>query len=105
MICEECGRNDAIVDFLKGIFGSNQQEHAAEEDAPHITCPNCGMKFQDLSQTGQIGCSVCYETFHHELTPLLRRIHGSSVHRGKIPRRSGSSIMLRQESEQLRARL
>ena len=89
MICEECGRNDAIVhivqigpggrseknicmscaarygasilraqqenvsaeDFLKGIFGSNQQEHAAEEDAPHITCPNCGMKFQDLSQT------------------------------------------------------
>ena len=54
---------------------------------------------------GQIGCSVCYEAFHHELTPLLRRIHGSSVHRGKIPRRSGSAIMLRQEAEQLRARL
>ena len=143
MICEECGRNDAIVhivqigpggrseknicmscaarygasifraqqenvsaeDFLKGIFGSNQQESAAEEDAPHITCPNCGVQFQDFPQTGQIGCSICYETFHHELTPLLRRIHGASVHRGKIPRRSGSSIMLRQEAEQLRARL
>ena len=142
MICEECGRNDAIVhivqigpggrseknicmscaarygasifraqqenvsaeDFLKGIFG-NQQESAAEEDAPHITCPNCGMQFHDFPQTGQIGCSVCYETFHHEMTPLLRRIHGASVHRGKIPRRSGSWIMLRQEAEQLRARL
>ena len=143
MICEECGRNEAIVhivqigpdgrseknicmscaarygasifraqqenvsaeDFLKGIFSSNQQESTAEEDAPHITCPNCGMKFQDFLQTGQIGCSVCYETFHYELTPLLRRIHGSSVHRGKIPRRSGSSIILRQEAGQLRTRL
>ena len=92
MICEECGRNDAIVhivqigpggrseknicmscaarygasilraqqenvsaeDFLKGIFGSNKQEPAAEENAPRITCPNCGMKFQDFPQTGQI---------------------------------------------------
>ena len=142
MLCEECGRNEAIVhivqigpggrseknicmscaarygesilraqqqnvsvnDFLKGIFGGNREENEAADDAPHITCPNCGMRFQDFSQAG-IGCSVCYETFHRELEPLLRRIHGSSVHRGKIPRRSGSSIMLRQEADQLRARL
>lgn len=143
MICEECGRNEAIVhivqigpggrseknicmscaarygesilraqqqnvsanDFLKGVFGSNRREDEDADGAPHITCPNCGMKFQDFQQSGQIGCSVCYETFHHPLEPLLRRIHGSSVHCGKIPRRSGSSIMLRQEAEQLRARL
>ena len=143
MICEECGRNEAIVhivqigpggkseknicmscaarygasilraqqenvsadDFLKGLFGSNQEENAEEEDAPRITCPNCGMHFDDRSKTGQIGCSVCYETFHHELAPLLRRIHGASIHRGKIPRRSGSGIMLRREAEQLRTRL
>ena len=142
MLCEECGRNEAIVhivqigpggrseknicmscaarygesilraqqqnvsvnDFLKGIFGGNREENEAADDAPHITCPNCGMRFQDFSQAG-IGCSVCYDTFHRELEPLLRRIHGSSVHRGKIPRRSGSSIMLRQEADQLRARL
>lgn len=142
MLCEECGRNEAIVhivqigpggrseknicmscaarygesilraqqqnvsvnDFLKGIFGGNREENEAADDAPHITCPNCGMRFQDFSQAG-IGCSVCYETFHRELEPLLRRIHGSSVHRGKIPQRSGSSIMLRQEADQLRARL
>lgn len=142
MLCEECGRSEAIVhivqigpggrseknicmscaarygetilraqqqnvsvnDFLKGIFGGSREESEATDDAPHITCPNCGMRFQDFSRAG-IGCSVCYDTFHRELEPLLRRIHGSSVHRGKIPRRSGSSIMLRQEAEQLRARL
>ena len=142
MLCEECGRNEAIVhivqigpggrseknicmncaarygesilraqqqnvsvnDFLKSVFGGNTEERETADDAPDITCPNCGMRFQDFSQAG-IGCSVCYETFHRELRPLLRRIHGSSVHRGKIPRRSGSSIMLRQEAEQLRARL
>lgn len=143
MICEACGRNEAIVhivqigpggrseknicmncaarygasilraqqenvsaeDFLKGLFGSNQQESTEEDDVPSITCPNCGMRFADLSKTGQIGCSVCYETFQHELAPLLRRIHGASIHRGKIPRRSGSDIMLRREAEQLRTGL
>ncbi|MFC2340964.1 MAG: UvrB/UvrC motif-containing protein [Selenomonas artemidis] len=142
MLCEECGRNEAIVhivqigpggrseknicmscaarygetilraqqqnvsvnDFLRGIFGSGDEESETADDAVHTNCPNCGMRFQDFSQAG-IGCSVCYETFHHELQPLLRRIHGSSVHRGKIPHRSGSAIVLRQEAEQLRIRL
>ena len=142
MLCEECGRNEAIVhivqigpggrseknicmncaahygesilraqqqnvsvnDFLRGIFGGGAEESETPEDAVHTTCPNCGMRFQDFSQAG-IGCSVCYETFHHELQPLLRRIHGSSVPRGKIPRRSGSAIVLRREAEHLRTRL
>ena len=34
---------------------------------------------------GRLGCSECYNSFRKYLMPLLKRIHGSSRHYGKIP--------------------
>ena len=31
------------------------------------------------------GCSNCYAAFGSYLIPLLRRIHGSAIHTGKLP--------------------
>ena len=62
------------------------------------------MSYRDFQQTGKIGCSVCYETFRGQLEPLLRRIHGSSTHSGKIPHRTGGTLELKHEIELLRAR-
>ena len=70
-----------------------------------LTCPNCGMSYADFQQTGKIGCSVCYGTFRRQLEPLLRRIHGTSTHSGKIPRRSGGTLELKQEIKRLRGEL
>ena len=79
-----------------------------EEDTPEaeeLVCPNCGMRYRDFQQTGKIGCSVCYDTFRAQLEPLLRRIHGSSVHSGKIPHRTGGRLETKHEIEVLRAAL
>ena len=63
------------------------------------------MSYRDFQQTGKIGCSVCYDTFRTQLEPLLRRVHGSSVHSGKIPHRTGGRLETKHEIEVLRAAL
>ena len=52
-----------------------------------------------------IGCSDCYKTFALALEPLLRRIHGSSTHIGKIPNRAGGTLSLKQEILNLRKQI
>ena len=47
-------------------------------------CQSCGMTFDDFSKVGRLGCGKCYEAFRPELTDLLRKIHGSHLHRGKV---------------------
>ena len=34
---------------------------------------------------GRLGCTKCYDTFSEQLSPLLRKIHDSENHTGKIP--------------------
>ena len=147
MLCDDCGRNEAVVhitqigpdgkveknlckhcaanygeflahpqerrpvamdDFLKGIFSNSNKENQ-ESIRPggqtELVCPNCGMSYRDFQQSGKIGCADCYQTFRPQLEPLLRRIHGSSVHRGKIPHRSGGTLELKHEIGLLRQQL
>ena len=117
-LCEECAtgygstvftsqqKSMSVNDFLKGVFSSaTESEDDVQETRHGLVCPNCGMSYQDFRQTGKIGCSVCYDVFRQQLEPLLRRVHGSSVHSGKIPRRSGGALELKHEIEVLRRNL
>ncbi len=120
-LCESCAakygdfmfkpqdKNFSVNDFLKGIFSNAQQEQKGMEkqqaEQKELVCPNCGMSYQDFLHTGKIGCSVCYNTFRQQLDPLLRRIHGSSTHNGKIPQRSGGTLQVKHEMELLRQKL
>ncbi len=121
-LCEKCAagygqfapesqprKNMSVDDFLRGMFSqpAEQEKKPREggEEPLVLTCPNCGMTYADFQQTGKIGCSVCYGTFRRQLEPLLRRIHGTSTHSGKIPRRSGGTLELKQEIKLLRAEL
>ena len=115
-LCEECAakyrnfmaqpdaKNFTVNDFLKGIFGKPQEEKEVRA-AVGLVCPNCGMTYQDFAHTGKIGCSVCYDTFRAQLAPLLKRIHGSSAHSGKIPKRAGGALVTRHEVEVLKEAL
>ena len=115
-LCEACAQQygnivfDAnagfsVNDFLKGIFSSGQQWTEAPVAQDPLVCPNCGMKYTDFMHTGKIGCSICYETFGEKLDSLLRRIHGSSAHSGKIPHRCCGEIERRQQIAALRKML
>jgi len=68
-------------------------------------CENCGFSYDDFRQTGRLGCSECYAVFAAQLEPILRRIHGSSNHTGKVPLRTGGKAKIRREIDRLRADL
>jgi len=89
-VCEEC----ATTDMEHEISGTSSASGATLRE-----CPQCHSRYllpkSDMDRL--LGCPFCYTEFREELTPRLRRIHGSTVHRGKLPIRrnvSGKSSRL-----------
>ena len=36
-------------------------------------CPSCGYEFQNYLESGRLGCSKCYDTFHDEIMQEVNR--------------------------------
>ena len=113
MLCERCGKNHATT-HIKTVVNGVKKEYnlcsvcAAKEGysnnslsgmlasmfgevsptellTPKTKCPVCGRTFSDIAKTGKVGCSECYDTFYDQLLPYLKRVHGSTIHVGRIP--------------------
>lgn len=93
----------SIGKLLSSFFdvpGKGQQLKSDE-----LKCDQCGLSFPRFAQTGRFGCSNCYNAFEGALNPMLRKIHGKTYHVGKVPRRSGSQIRVRNEIQHLKREL
>jgi len=88
-ICQGCAQTKAgelnqqpnISDFLSGLISparTGKQEHS-------LKCPACGLNYSDFKKTGRLGCDRCYSAFRKQLLPLLKKIHSTTSHTGKIP--------------------
>jgi protein arginine kinase activator len=42
------------------------------------------MTYEKFTKTGRLGCSHCYEIFSDRLLPIIKRLHGSTRHTGKV---------------------
>jgi protein arginine kinase activator len=90
-LCEECARQKSaqmeqqfgLSDLLAGM--ADMGKTAKESENVTLKCPTCGLSYADFKKIGRLGCSDCYAAFKKYLAPLLKRIHGSSVHLGKTP--------------------
>jgi len=90
-LCEDCAKQKSmqmeqqfgLSDLLAGLadFG----KHAEGHELSQLKCPSCGLTYDDFKKIGRLGCSNCYSTFINYLLPLLKRIHGTTVHTGKMP--------------------
>ena len=106
-LCEECAAQNgvdiqnpaSIADVLLGLG------QAAGIGASDASCPNCHMRPSDFKKTGRLGCASCYEAFQEELTPLLRSMHHSDQHFGKIPRGQSDRIRWSAETAVLQKKL
>jgi protein arginine kinase activator len=63
------------------------------------------MYFSDFSKTGRLGCGNCYATFRVQFNDLLRKIHGSTQHRGKVPHMPGDVMKPLREERKLHEEL
>ncbi|WCK54660.1 UvrB/UvrC motif-containing protein [Aneurinibacillus sp. Ricciae_BoGa-3] len=117
-LCEVCAQdkgemfpgamnNFSIHNLLSGLLNHNGESagelHVNQEQT--LRCNNCGLTYKQFSKSGRFGCSNCYSAFESKLDPLFRRIHGNTHHSGKVPERSGGSIKLKKQVEELKKSL
>ena len=96
-LCEECSKKLGIgqMDFsmpidFSSFFGGFMNDFATTEFMPMINniktlkCNNCGYTFDDISNTGKLGCKDCYDVFEDRLDSIIKRIQGANHHVGRI---------------------
>jgi protein arginine kinase activator len=97
-----------LADIVSGMVGpskSKKKDDLGKNIKVDIKCPNCGLTFAEFGRIGRLGCAECYRAFRSELTNLLRRIHGSAEHRGKIAETSTDGLQSIREESRLRDEL
>nr|WP_149454271.1 UvrB/UvrC motif-containing protein [Pasteuria penetrans] len=120
-LCEVCARarGDAMMGWeegfsfhqlLSGLLNMDMSQTGGSgdlgaNDPLSRRCPLCGLTYQQFSKIGRFGCARCYKTFRNRLDPLLRRVHGNIVHRGKVPERTQGELKVRRELERLKQEL
>jgi protein arginine kinase activator len=110
-LCENCAKDKGtemeehfgLSDLLAGLadLGATTEPEVLET----IKCPSCGFTYKDFKKSGRLGCGDCYEAFKKHLVPLLKRIHGSDHHTGKIPLMVGKTIKDTRNLQDLKARM
>ena len=74
-----------LAEILSGMAANLQVKQEDTEEREEIICPQCGLSFDQFTRQGRFGCGACYGAFRHALEPIMRKIHGASLHRGQVP--------------------
>jgi protein arginine kinase activator len=86
---------DVILNMKDGMTQSEEERVGA------VQCPRCGLLYSAFRETGRLGCADCYSAFQFQLRPLLRRIHGDTRHRGKVPAHDGEGASRSRQVQRL----
>jgi len=90
-ICEACAREKGeemethfgLSDLLAGLADFGVQHESTGHESVQ-KCSVCGINFMEFQRSGRLGCPKCYDAFQAQLSTLLKRIHGSDRHMGKL---------------------
>ncbi|MBQ7875879.1 MAG: UvrB/UvrC motif-containing protein [Clostridia bacterium] len=93
-LCASCAQENNIYKDLNmdlgfsslfsSFFSDNEQE-----DSRTVSCPVCSMTKPEFLKHGKPGCANCYSVFESSMTPLLKKIHSTTNHTGKVYGTSG----------------
>ncbi len=103
-LCETCSKAKGIqetagfslADLLVGL-GSAEEMKA---ESPGVRCPVCGFSQADFKKTGRLGCSACWEAFEAGLASLLKAMHKSDRHIGKVPGKAAHTIAISEKIQE-----
>ena len=113
-LCEQCAKERGAYGFeiplnvsnffasFLGFNDNNGNKPYVQQFQGTLSCNKCGMTLGEFQSTGKLGCSACYDTFGENLKPLIRRLHGSLEHNGKIPARLSKSVSITREIARLK---
>lgn len=94
-LCSECANELGVMEefrmpsmsemfgdtFLGNFLGAGVA--AMNSLAGVDRCQSCGSSFNDIVNSGRIGCADCYDKFSDKLEPSIKKIHGKTKHIGK----------------------
>jgi protein arginine kinase activator len=103
-LCEVCSKAKglqetagfSLADLQVGLGAGD--EISAEVGAK---CPVCGFTQADFKKTGRLGCSACWETFETGLATLLKAMHKSDRHAGKVPTKAAHTLVITEQIKEL----
>lgn len=112
-LCQECAQDMKIglgmpqfpTQNLTNLLGFLTQPDIGDKREKESKCPNCSTPYKKIREAGYVGCSECYHHFNSYLEPVLRKIHGTNRHNGKMPKRLGGSYMIKRQLEDLKRNL
>lgn len=112
-LCTECAEEKGIDvqssgpygigDLVAGLIDTSSGSEA--ERIGRVRCPRCSYEYSDFKKLGRFGCPDCYLAFEAQLVPLLRHVHGSVQHDGKVPQSAGHRVVREQRVNHLRDEL
>ena len=101
-LCEECARELGVMEefsfepfSMDSLFGNllSAGAKAFNSLSGIDRCTYCGTTFNDIVNSGRVGCAHCYDKFEQKLSPSIEKLHGRTKHIGK-------SISYTEESEE-----
>ena len=104
-LCDECSKKLGIgqIDFsmpigISSFLGGFMEDFQTKEFMPMLNelktlkCNSCGYTFDDIINTGRLGCKNCYDIFQDKLDPIIKKIQGDNRHVGRIGKIIDSKI-------------
>jgi protein arginine kinase activator len=111
-LCEACAaaegvdthKPQSVSDILLNM-GSEPVKPIMGAAVPDVSCPRCFMGRSDFKKTGRLGCPECYRIFSDELHTLVKAMHHSNQHRGKVPVRESARVRAKVTCADIESRL
>ena len=94
-LCDKCARELGLKDmnfsmpisfssFLGDFFNDyNDSLLPSFMTSQALQCKTCGTTFDDFLNSGEFGCSDCYDLFEDRITPILKNLQGANKHVGR----------------------
>ncbi len=95
-LCEECAMSSTsfqgaipnlgglLSNILSNYFG--EQVELEEKETKEISCSICGMTSSEFMKIKKAGCINCYKVFGETLEKSIKKIQGTTNHKGKRPK-------------------
>lgn len=91
-LCEDCAKELGVMDSFRpeSFFADSFLGNLLGAGIPAMNvlsgvdrCESCGSTFNDIINSGLMGCADCYTKFADRLEPSVFKLHGNASHVGK----------------------
>ena len=110
MLCGICRKNQATKTYEQIKNGKKAVDYycldcyhrqfiSADNRADMPVCPACGTTLEEVKKRNLVGCAYCYKAFQNTLVPVISKLQGGEVHKGKKPLGGDMERVARQRYE------